>query len=359
MRVAVVGGGINGLCAAWQLAEAGYLVELYERGCLLGETSTASSKLLHGGLRYLENMEFRLVREALRERNWWLDHVPRYTNKLELCFPVYKSSMRSSRLIESGLFLYDVLSGCSSAMHHKRVCLDEAVKRFPSLERRDLLRVFTFFDAQMDEKSLGMWVAEQAKCAGAQLNEYTEVQSVFSDGSVLVRGRSYFYDCVVNVAGPWAETLNKRSRIPGSYQLDLVRGSHLIVNRVCDDCGYLLEVPGEKRIFFVLPYQGKTLIGTTEVRQSIEEPIRCSEVEMNYLVSAYNRYFYQKIETSDVLDTFAGIRPLIKSADSPRLATREYAIEKKDRLITVFGGKWTTARALAKKVVKVVNIGIH
>jgi len=124
-------------------------------------------------------------------------------------------------------------------------------------------------------------------------------------------------------------------------------------------CGYLLEVPGERRVFFVLPYQGKTLLGTTEVRQRFDEPVVCSDEEMTYLLAAYNHYIRHKVMARDVTGRFAGVRPLIRSASDPVRVSREYVIERQGRVVSVFGGKWTTARALARKTVKEIEHGFH
>ena len=156
------------------------------------------------------------------------------------------------------------------------------------------------------------------------------------------------------MAGPWAEQLIKQSGLNLPYQLDLVRGSHLIANRTCTT-PLFLEVPNQKRIYFVLPWKGQTLIGTTEVRQALNAPIECSKEEQDYLITAYNHYHNQPIQLEEITESFAGVRPLIKSKDNPSQATREYAIHQDSQLVTVLGGKWTTTLALARKVSKVVN----
>lgn len=358
MKVAIVGGGINGLCAAWQLAMSGHDVTLFERGKLLGETSTSSSKLLHGGIRYLENFEFRLVKEALKERAWWLQHVPQHTSTVELCLPIYDQSRRSAWKVKLGLMLYDGLAGNQNIGNHRGVAKKDLNDSFSELKQTGLKKVYTFFDGKMDERKLGGWVADQAQKAGAQLIEGSEVISIDESGNVNLTNCQKKFDIVVNMAGPWSAELNRKSNIKSTYDLDLIRGSHIILNRKCD-YGYLFEVPEERRVFFVLPYEGKTLVGTTEVRQQLDQPIKCTEDEKKYLLSAYNYYFENQAGESDIISDYAGVRPLIQSSSDPARATREYAIEKKGRVITVFGGKWTTARALAKKIVRKVDDGLY
>lgn len=350
MDIGIIGGGINGLCCAWQLAKQGHRVQLYERDTLMNATSRASSKLLHGGLRYLENREFRLVREALRERDAWIKRAPHLAQPLRLVMPIYQQSRRPGWMIALGLFLYDHLAGKSQLPNARRLSAQELVRRDPHLKSDGLQGGYEFSDGQMDDQALGLWVAEQAKQAGVNIVEHTEVTALTQDGQVTTaKGATHAHDRLINVAGPWAQRLLQTSALDSPYQLDLVRGSHLILEAPCKQA-YLLEAPNDRRIFFVLPWQGHTLVGTTEVRQALDEPIACSEQEQNYLIGAWLNYF-PRCEPQ-VINTFAGLRPLLKSARNPSKATREYAIYRINNLITVFGGKWTTAMALSGKVEK-------
>jgi glycerol-3-phosphate dehydrogenase len=349
MDIAVVGGGINGLCSAWELAARGHQVDLFERGELLGETSGASTKLLHGGLRYLENGEIRLVREALAERAWWLANCPQHAAPIALWLPIYTGRSRPGWQIKLGLWLYDRLAGPQNIAPHRWYAREGVIERCPGLDPNGLLGAFLFYDGQMDEAGLGAWVADRARSAGAELHTDLPVLSLGQGGELTTELGTRRFDRIVNTAGPWAVQLLRSSGIAHEVHLDQVRGSHLIVRRSIES-GYLLQVPNERRIFFVLPYLGRTLIGTTEVRQRLEEPIVCSESEMDYLICAYNAHFRDHIARADVLETFAGLRPLIRSTMDPGRASREYAIERRDALISVYGGKWTTARALARTV---------
>jgi glycerol-3-phosphate dehydrogenase len=218
----------------------------------------------------------------------------------------------------------------------------------------DFVKGFSYYDGQMDDHQLGLWVVDQAKkYKNFTIIEETTIDRVNINGEVSFNGNKEQFDKVINVAGPWAYQLLKDSDIDSDYELDLVRGSHIVVNRELDH-GYFLEVPGERRIIFVLPYKGQTLIGTTEVRQKISDEIKPVQSEILNLLSAYNHYFMDSISEEDVVNSFAGIRPLVKSSNDANKATREYAIQTNKNLISVFGGKWTTARQLAKKVVKVI-----
>lgn len=353
-RVAIVGGGINGLCTAWALSREGHPVELFERAELVGQTSRASTKLLHGGLRYLENGEFRLVREALRERQWWLATVPALTRPLQLLLPVYRTGSRSRWKLKIGLSLYDRLAGPGNLGRHQWHDVRTLATMAPDLNPRGLLGGFTFYDGQMDDHRLGLWVAEQAQKAGARLHCRQQVLGISADGGVTTAHRTEYFDVVVNAAGPWAEQLLQRSGIQPHHHLDLIRGSHLLLERKTSR-GYLLETPQDRRPFFVLPYQGQTLLGTTEERQTLDDDVRCTDEESRYLTEAYNTYFRQPVRCREIVGRFAGVRPLIRSASNPQQTTREYAVERHGRIVTVFGGKWTTARALGVRVTAEVN----
>lgn len=319
----------------------------------MNATSRSSSKLLHGGLRYLENREFRLVREALRERDAWIKRVPHLAKPLRLVMPIYQNSRRPSWMVSLGLFLYNHLAGKSHLPQATRLSALEMTRRDPSLNPIGLQGGFEFSDGQMDDYALGLWVADQAKQSGVEISEHTEVKTVGQDGQVTTAsGTTDKHDRLINIAGPWSQRLMQQSRIETPYQLDLVRGSHLILQHPCQQA-YLLEDPNDRRIFFVLPWKGYTLVGTTEVRQELDMPIACSEQEQSYLLAAYSHYFPN--EKPQVIDTYAGLRPLLRSAHDPNKATREYAIHRNDKLITVFGGKWTTALALADKVTHVIH----
>lgn len=202
MRVAVVGGGINGLCCAWRLGEDGHKVTLYERGRIMGETSRASSKLLHGGLRYLENGEFRLVREALLERDAWIRRAPHLAWPIRLVMPIYLGARRPRWMVALGLFTYDHLVGRSDLPKATWLNARQIHQRDPTLRSSGLLGGYEFSDAQMDDRALGLWVADQARLNDVTIREHAPVRSVAADGSVDVGGETRRYDWIVNVTGP-------------------------------------------------------------------------------------------------------------------------------------------------------------
>ncbi|CCQ10472.1 Aerobic glycerol-3-phosphate dehydrogenase [Pseudoalteromonas luteoviolacea B = ATCC 29581] len=348
VQVAVVGGGINGLCCAWQLAQAGYHVALFERNELMQQTSSASSKLLHGGIRYLENFEFRLVHEALNERKWWLDNVPKLTRRLPILYPIYPHT-RPRWKMKIGMVMYDFLAGKKGIGRHRWLTPHQVKRCSPQLKQKGLQGAYLFSDGQMDDHQLGLWVADQCTSLGVNIKTGQAVQSVSKDGVLRVNDTTYQFDWVINVAGPWSEALLDQSNIKHDERLDLVRGSHLVLPAI-SKFGHLLEEQDSARVVFVLPYHGKTLLGTTEVKQTLSDPIAVSPAEKANLLNLYNQYFTKPVNEQDILHQFAGIRPLLAGDGQLNKNSREYKIRQDGQLISVFGGKWTTSRALARAV---------
>jgi glycerol-3-phosphate dehydrogenase len=355
MKIAIIGGGINGVMAAWELCKKNHQVTMFEKTTVMSQTSSASTKLLHGGLRYLENFEFSLVKEALGERQWWIKKAPKIAKPIKIFIPVYKKSRRPAWVYKMGLTLYDLFAGKENIGKHLTHEIIEMEQLCPDLIIKDLVKGFSYFDGQMDDYKLGIWAFNQVKkYKNFTIREKTIVNKVNNDGVVCLKEKKEYFDKVINIAGPWAKKLLKDSKISSKYDLDLVRGSHIVVNRKFKQ-GYLLEVPNERRIFFVLPYKGQALIGTTEVRQKISNKVKPSQIEINYLINSYNYYFLNKISKNEIVNSFAGLRPLVKSSENPNKAKREYAVESNKNLISIFGGKWTSARALGKKISEVIK----
>lgn len=350
MKIAIIGGGINGIMTAWELTKNNHNVTLFEKNTLISQTSSSSSKLLHGGLRYLENFEFRLVKEALRERQWWISQAPDLVKPLQIFIPIYKHSSRSAWLYKIGLYLYDSFSKSHNIGKHQNHSKASMQKSCSELKMNSLIKGFSYYDGQMDDYQLGLWAADQVKkYKKLTVLEGVAVNRINVNGEVVYGGNKEQFDKVINIAGPWAHQLLKDNNIDSDYELDLVRGSHIVIDRKLNH-GYFLEVPNERRIFFVLPYKNQTLIGTTEIRQLITEEIKPTQLEIIYLIQAYNHYFKDQIKEQDVVKSFSGLRPLVKNTKDVNKISRECAIQVNQNLISVFGGKWTTSRALAKRV---------
>lgn len=353
-RVAVVGGGINGAGAAWELARRGYEVVLYEKGTCGAQTSSATTKMIHGGLRYLEHLQFGLVRESLRERAWLLAHAPALVHPLEILLPLYDDSPRRLSTIRLGLTLYDALAGRANIAAHRFHPPQLLAERVP-LVTAGLRGGFSYWDAQVDDFALVRSVVASAIRDGATVREHTRVTELEKDGDQWIvatdRGTAERYDLLVNAAGPWMNELLRANGIPADYVLTLVRGSHLVLKQAIADVGLLLQSTTDRRVFFVLPWKGTTLVGTTEVLQK-ESPdrVHATEEEIGYLIARFNRYFREPLTRDGVASAFAGVRPLVGRATNPSAIGRDFRVVRNGNVINVFGGKMTTFMALARKV---------
>lgn len=353
-RIAVIGGGINGAGITWELARKDYDVVLFEKGAAGAQTSSATTKMIHGGVRYLEGLHFGLVHEALRDRAWLLEHIPQLVHPIEILLPIYADSPRSRIEIRVGLLLYDLLAGRRNIARHRKLSKEVLLSRAP-LIRHGLRGGFSYWDAQVDDAALVRTVVESAARDGAAIRERTAVTALRRDGDGWIvetaGGDASRFDMVINAAGPWMNELLERNGIRTRYRLSLVRGSHLVLRRRVSEYGLLLQSIDDHRVFFVLPWKDTTLVGTTEVVQS-EPPDRVhpSDEEIDYLLGRYNRYFSAALHRDDIESTFAGVRPLVGRAANPSAIGREYRVIRQGNLINVFGGKMTTFMSLSRQV---------
>ncbi len=352
MRLAVIGGGINGAGIAWELARRAYDVTLFEKGRCGAQTSSATTKMIHGGIRYLERFHFGLVRQSLRDRAWLLEHLPSLVKPIEILLPVYDDSPRSRFTIRVGLTLYDVLAGRHNIARHRSLNADELIERLP-LTRAGLRGGFNYFDAQVDDYALARVVVDSAISEGATVREETRVISLRRSAKEWIVGTASGeerFDFVVNAAGPWMNALLAENRIRSRYRLSLVRGSHLVLKHRVAESGMLLQSVSDRRVFFVLPWKGTTLVGTTEVMHNGSlEHVSATDAEIDYLIARFNRYVRDPIGRDDVASTFAGVRPLVGRSTNPSALARDYRLERRGNLLNVFGGKMTTFRSLAEK----------
>ena len=292
-RVGIIGGGINGLFISWQLRLQGFEVELFESGDVLQQTSSHPQSSFMG-IRYLEQGHLGLVIESLKDRAWWLN-ASEFCRPIEICMPVFRDSPRPLYKLYAGAVLYRLLAGRYSLGASSWIGQEQSRLRFPDLISEEILGSVSFFDAQMNEEKLGAWVVKQAKTAGVKVFEKTEVNEFTTKGEISTsRFGVKKYNFIVNAAGPWAAQLNAANNIETNHYLRLIRGSHLLLDRNISGSFYFGE-PTSGRVVFVLPYLGKTLVGTTEVPQSINEAVKCSDEERNYLLDIFNKYFSEKV----------------------------------------------------------------
>ena len=357
--VAVIGGGINGVGIAADAAGRGLSVFLCERDDLASHTSSASSKLIHGGLRYLEHYEFRLVREALAEREVLLAKAPHIVKPMRFVLP-HRPHLRPAWMIRAGLFLYDHLG------KRERLPASRSL-RFGagSPLKAEISRGFEYSDCWVDDARLVVLNAMAAREKGAHIHPRTRCVSARrskglwhihlerSDGSLLsIRARA-----LVNAAGPWvARFIREDLKQQSPYGIRLIQGSHIVVPRLYEgEQAYILQNE-DRRIVFAIPYLERfTLIGTTD-REYQGDPaqVAISAEETDYLLKVVNEHFKQQLSRGDVLHSFAGVRPLCDDeSDEPSAITRDYTLSLSGApgeapLLSVFGGKLTTYRKLAE-----------
>jgi glycerol-3-phosphate dehydrogenase len=346
----VVGGGINGTAIARDAAGRGARVLLVEKDDLASHTSSASSKLAHGGLRYLEQYEFRLVREALAERETLLRNAPHIVRPLRFVLPVAQG-MRPRWMLRLGLLLYDLLSLRGSLPRSRHVGRADPVRA--PLRDGAGRKLLSYWDSWVDDARLVALNAVDAAERGAEIATRTEFLSAAREDGLwrisLSGGREVTAASIVNAAGPWVgEVLGRRIGEESEARVRLVRGSHIVVPALWQgEQAYILQQP-DGRVVFALPFEGATMIGTTDVVASGPGDAEASAEEVAYLCAAANLYFASEIAPADVIWSFAGVRALWDDgAADPEDVTRDYRLEVEEGLLSVFGGKLTTARALA------------
>ncbi|HEY7689025.1 MAG TPA: glycerol-3-phosphate dehydrogenase [Dongiaceae bacterium] len=356
----IVGGGINGAGIARDAAGRGLKVVLAEQADLASATSSASTKLIHGGLRYLEYYEFRLVREALIEREVLLKAAPHIIRPLTFVLP-HVSALRPAWMVRLGLFLYDHLGGRKLLPGSRSLDLRRDLAGAPL--RDEFAKAFSYSDCWVDDARLVVLNARDAADRGARVFTRTRCVSALRSGDRwiatlenLVTGetREISARVLVNAAGPWVADFIDRVGAKRRHALRLVKGSHIIVRRLFDgDHAYILQ-NDDRRIVFAIPYERDfTLIGTTDLAyEGDPSEVRISAAETDYLCQVINRYFDRSISPRDVVRTYSGVRPLYDdAAQSASAVTRDYVFELDTDgapLLSIFGGKITTFRKLAE-----------
>lgn len=365
--VLVVGGGIHGVGVAQAAAAAGYDAILLEQTALAAGTSSKSSKLIHGGLRYLESKEFSLVRESLKERELLIRLAPDLVRRCGFYIPVYKSTSRSPWLIRTGLSFYSVLAGLNKNTLFRKVPKQEW-DSLDGLLTDDLRCVFRYTDAQTNDALLTQAVMRSAQELGAKLlcparfvsaeisEQHCEV-TIECDGET----RKIRAATIVNAAGPWASRLlDLITPAPKPFPVDNVQGAHIeLPGKVTQGC-YYLEVPKDRRAVFAMPWkEDRTMFGTTEHLYSGDPAqVHALDEEVDYLIDVYKRFFPGRDTT--VLDKWAGLRVLPAATGAAFKRSRETQLPvdsaKRPRLLSIFGGKLTGYRATALKVIDKLSV---
>jgi glycerol-3-phosphate dehydrogenase len=353
----IAGGGINGCAIAREASLLGLKVLLLERDDLAAHTSSASTKLIHGGLRYLEYYEFKLVAEALRERERLVKAAPHIIHPLRFVLP-HENAVRPWWMVRLGLYLYDFLGGKMTLARSRGLRKGDAAFVAPL---KAASKGFVYSDAFVDDSRLTVLNAMDAAANGADIRVGVALDSARRDGAVwqahLSDGSSVAARGMVNAAGPWVSQLLGRLGVNAASGVRLVKGSHIVVPRLYDgDHAYILQQP-DRRIVFAIPYQdGFTEIGTTDVPVDAPEDAVIDQDEIAYLCEAANRHFTRQITPADVTSTWSGVRPLYDDgASEAKAVTRDYVLELDTNgptLLSIFGGKITTARHLAEEALE-------
>lgn len=368
--VVIVGAGINGAGIARDAAMRGLTVLLVDKADFGGGTTSASTRLIHGGLRYLEHFEFGLVYESLREREILLRIAPHLVRPLAITIPIYKQSKRGRLRIRAGMILYDLLSWGKSLPRHRMFSRAETLKRWPGLNADGLVASSLYYDAQVEfPERLVLDNILSAREFGAEALNYTRVTNLaVADGGVsgveFVRedGQTHFAEAgvVINATGPWIDQLLEPVESP--KLIGGTKGSHLVVNPFPDAPANAIyvEARSDGRPVFIIPWNKHYLIGTTDVRfEGDPDEVRCEPWEIDYLLAETNLALPNAgLTHDDILYTYSGVRPLPVTGDKDEESiTRRHFIREHPRLpnlLSIVGGKLTTYRSLSEECVDLV-----
>jgi glycerol-3-phosphate dehydrogenase len=372
--VLVIGGGITGAGVALDAAARGLSVALVERDDFASGTSSKSSKLVHGGLRYLQHREFRLVYENLYERQIALRNAPHLVRILPFLIPVLSKdgllNARLARALGSALWMYDLTGGLRIGRLHRRIKKDAALAHMPTLRAPNVAAAYIYYDAQTDDARLTLTIARTAASRGAVIANHAAVTGLRKDASgrlcgadVTADGETFGVDaaCVVNATGVWSDDVRALDEGADPHSIRPAKGIHITVpwTRVRNDIAAIVPVPKDKRSIFVVPWGDFTYIGTTDTDYdgSIDDP-QCTPGDVDYLLGAMNLVLSDPLTRADVVGTWAGLRPLIaggtvteKTAD---LSRKHSVRTSTSGLVTVNGGKLTTYRRMAADTVDAV-----
>ena len=365
--VAVIGGGATGLGAALDAASRGYDVCLFERSDFAKGTSSRSTKLVHGGVRYLQQGNVSLVMEALRERGRMLKNAPHVVSDLAFIVPSY--SWWESPWYGIGLKVYDTLAGRYGFGKSSHLSKEKVREAIPSISTEGLRGGTRYFDGQFDDARLAVNLAQTASDQGATVLNYAGVTGLIKDGDGLVSGLEALDSesgetlrvdarAVINATGPFTDEVRHMDDATLRPVIKPSRGVHIVLERsfLPGDSAIMVPHTSDGRVMFAIPWQGVALIGTTDTpMESVDEEPRSSEEEIDFILETANRYLAKRATRGDIRSVFAGIRPLVQEGGDGGTASisRDHSIliDQNSGLITIAGGKWTTYRRMAEEVI--------
>lgn len=380
--VLVVGGGVTGLGVALDAASRGLKVALVERDDFASGTSSKSSKLIHGGVRYLQQGEVALVYEALHERHRLKRNAPHLVQTLPFMIPILKRdgvvSRKIARALGTALWMYDLTGGWRIGKFHRRLNADKAFTHLPTMDRQRLGSAYLYFDAMADDARVCLALARTAKSRGAVVLNYTRVEKILHNENGQASGavvKPYDTEAfainarvVVNAAGVWSDEVMTSDAGKNPDSIRPAKGVHLTVpwKMVRNDLAVVIPVPGDRRSLFLVPwipnYDGTyqyTYVGTTDTdyQGSINDP-QCTSVDINYVLKALNAAVMTNISADDVTAVWSGLRPLVKSVSGEKISSRTADLSRRHKVsksksgvITIAGGKLTTYRKMAQDTI--------
>jgi glycerol-3-phosphate dehydrogenase len=370
--VLVVGGGITGAGVALDAVTRGLRTALVERDDFASGTSSKSSKLVHGGLRYLQQREVRLVYEALYERQRALENAPHLVRILPFLVPLLTRGgvidRRLARLLGTALWMYDLTGGVRIGKRHHRIDADTALAHMPSLARHHVAGAYVYYDAQADDARLTLTIARTAAAHGATIANHTVVRSLLKEGDRVVGARvdaggselEVRARAIVNAAGVWSDDVRALDEGAHPASIRPAKGIHIALawDKVRNDIAAIIPVPGDTRMLFVVPWGDTTYVGTTDTDYDgpLDDPT-CTPADVDYLLAAINAVSEEKLTPDDVVGSWAGLRPLLRAGRSTRTAdlSRRHTVRvASSGVVTVTGGKLTTYRRMAADAVDAV-----
>ncbi|HLD88233.1 MAG TPA: glycerol-3-phosphate dehydrogenase/oxidase [Candidatus Omnitrophota bacterium] len=360
----VIGGGINGAAIAYLAASTGASVALLEKGDFAGGTSSKSTKLMHGGLRYLEHLEFDLVAESLKERYIQWKSAPHLVKPMAFVIPVYRGDPRGLWQMRLGVWLYDALSGAYTLGGHRTLSKKEVVRHIAGINPEGLVGGVEYFDAQMDDARLCLENVLMADKHGAHAANHAEVMGFLKNNGRTVGARvqdaraGTSFDVlarqIVVAAGPWSDMVLHKDAPRAKPCLRGTKGAHVVYRGRLSDRALLVPTRTGKRVIFIIPFKGNTLIGTTDTDYADSpDDVRCDEDDVAYLLGEANRILSGRtLQKENVIMTFAGVRPLVHDRGTPSQVSRRHVIKRAlSGVYYVLGGKYTTYRAIARECV--------
>ena len=355
----ILGAGINGVAIAKAIASENKKVLVIEKEHIASGASSHSSKLIHGGLRYLENFEFGLVKEALNDQKYILDNYSDLVKLHPFYLPLYNNSKRPKWIIHFGLWLYSFFSKHNQEI--SEISKENFLSKFKAIKKDELSAVFRYFDGRTDDYALTQKVAKEAKELGVNILEDTQIQTIkINDDIIELRTEQSIIqtNILVNATGAWIDEINERFKLPSSYKIEKLSGIHIVIDKALIPEPLILE-SSNKRIFFMIPETNLTIIGTTERSENSNvDDIKVNNEDVEYLLKQSNKYLLKQLKRKDIKEVYIGTRPIIKSKKDPTKMSREYKLDLhnigKNNILNIYGGKLTTFPSLAKSAAKLL-----